>query len=142
MSWSNAEERKDIAGWLGDAVYLGGGLGGSVSFGQDDWIADLDSDNLAHRMQSNSQCDLVDVMNDYYSQVSKEKDSDEVRAQEFLRNNPYKEVENDVLDRLNWGSERYSQLRRLNLDDLHRGSAAYKDTVNFLDRLKRYDNAK
>ena len=45
-SWSNADERKDIAGWQGDAVYDGDD--GKISFGEDDYIADLDADNIAH----------------------------------------------------------------------------------------------
>ncbi len=33
------------AGWLGDAVYDGDG---KTSFGMDDYMADLDADNIAH----------------------------------------------------------------------------------------------
>lgn len=46
MEWENAEERGDIAGWLGDAVYMGKK---GVSFGQDDYIAD--PENISYMLE-------------------------------------------------------------------------------------------
>ena len=56
MSWKNAEERKDIVDWLGDAVYAGDN--NKTSFGNDDYIADLDADTLRTKVSLSDLCRL------------------------------------------------------------------------------------
>ncbi len=122
MGWKDSDERKDIVGWLGDAIHAGGffiskksfdrmtsinsGIENvirninfvsyyvylkiqryntnidlveikdgyiyfptGVSFGNDDYISDLDADNISHMSKNN----LIDSINNYYSDISDNK---------------------------------------------------------------------
>lgn len=125
-SWKNAEQRKDVAGWLGDAVYDGDG---KVSFGMDDYIADLDADNIAHLITEDRS--LVDAANEYYRGV--EEEGLEYRTKTFVDNNTYEEIEKAVMERLRVrdvnGDKKKDYLDLLEYD-------AYLDTYKFLARLQ------
>lgn len=126
-SWSNADERKDIAGWLGDAVYDGDD--GKISFGEDDYIADLDADNIAHFAAGGQS--LVDAANEYYSGIKE--NGEEYRTELFVKNNTYEKVESDILKRLKlWD---VNEDGTINYKDLSE-STIHVDTYNFLVRLK------
>ena len=86
-SWDNAEERKDVVGWLGDAVYDGAILG-KTSFGMDDYIADLDADNIAYMVTEEKS--LVDAANEYYKELQEA--GDEYRTEIFVKNNTYEKI--------------------------------------------------
>ena len=130
LSWKNAEERKDVVGWLGDAVYTGDN--NKTSFGNDDYIADLDADNIAHRTQSGGT--LLNNMNEYYQGLSGG-NADTLRTEEFLKNNSYEDVETAVFDRIFFYDA--NEDGKKTLEDL-KDNETYKDTYNFLKKLKGY----
>jgi len=76
-----------LAGWLGEATLINPGDNG-ISFGADDFIADLDAANIAHIMRNNPNLSLADATNLYFSKV----DSGRTRAEMFLEHTPLKEV--------------------------------------------------
>lgn len=124
-SWDNAEERKDVVGWLGDAVYDGAILG-KTSFGMDDYIADLDADNIAYMVTEEKS--LVDAANEYYKELQEA--GDEYRTEIFVKNNTYEKI--SVCNE-NWN-------RELNYQDL-KNNWKYQDTYDFLKRLVPYSEA-
>jgi len=130
LSWKNAEERKDVVGWLGDAVYTGDN--NKTSFGNDDYIADLDADNIAHRTQNGGT--LLNNMNEYYQDLS-DGNADTLRTEEFLKNNSYEDVENAVFNRISFNDT--NEDGKKTLEDL-KDNETYKDTYNFLKKLKGY----
>lgn len=134
LSWNNADTRKDITGWLGDAVYLGDN--NKTSFGTDDYIADLDADNLAHRCLSGN--NLLNSMQDYYTKLSTG-NTDEMRTKEFLKNNSFENVEKTIFDIISCNDTNKDGF--VNTADL-KGSDAYSDTYDFLMKLKEYQTNK
>ncbi|MDR1769868.1 MAG: DUF4280 domain-containing protein [Hungatella sp.] len=128
LSWKNAEERKDVTGWLGDAVYTGDN--NKISFGMDDYIADLDADNIAYRTADDT--GLLDCMEQYYSDISSG-NQDELRTKEFLENNSYEDIEKAVFDRIM--SEDKNHDGKKNVEDL-KDNETYKGTYDFLIKLK------
>ncbi|MBP3487259.1 MAG: hypothetical protein J6K53_02570 [Roseburia sp.] len=134
LSWSNADVRKDITGWLGDAVYLGDE--NQTSFGTDDYIADLDADNLAHRCLTDN--DLLSSMQDYYTNISNG-NADEVRTREFLKNNSFEDVEKTIFDIISCNDANKDGF--VNTIDLKENSV-YSDTYDFLMKLKKYQDNK
>ncbi len=147
MEWENAEERGDIAGWLGDAVYMGKK---GVSFGQDDYIADLDADNIVHRMHEEES--FLDSINEYYQRMSHSgRSEDEFRTIEFLKNNPYENVQESVLMRIDSTlfyrvkNEQFVYNAQANISDPEnisymleklKNNPNYKETYEFLNKLK------
>lgn len=130
MSWENKEERVDIAGWLGDAIYTGDN--DKVSFANDDFISDLDADNIIHRMPNGKT--LIDNMTEYYKDISK-RDADDVRISEFLSNNSYESILSSVLLRIDVADVNKDGV--YSLEDI-KNSDTYADTYKFLIRLKNY----
>lgn len=100
-----------------------------VSFKNDDFIADLDSDNISQRILGGS--DLVSATNEYYKYIGTQ-EGDERRIREFLRNNPYKEVEDKIIRRISVVDE--DEDGKKTLDDI-KDSRKYKDAYDFLYRL-------
>lgn len=131
LDWSNKEERGDIAGWLGDAVYRGKIIGGETSFGNDDYISDLDADNIVHRMDNKKE-DMLTVMLNYYNDLDKG-NADNIRTKEFLNNNKYENIEKKIFekitvkDNLRDGKETMEDIK---------DNTAYKDTYIFLHKLQ------
>ena len=64
-------------GWLGDATIPTDN--GSVSFGNDDYIADLDADNIAHRVDYGSGVTAMEAFNNYYDDMNNSNDADAFR---------------------------------------------------------------
>lgn len=132
-SWSNAEERKDITGWLGDAVYVGSE--GKVSFGIDDYIADLDADNIANSMLDGTK--FICAANDYYCNLKQE--GENYRTEVFVENNAYDEIEKAIFDKISVkdvngdGEKNYLDLEH---------NKKYGETYEFLSKLKLYDQNK
>ena len=97
----------------------------------DDYIADLDADNIAY-MTTNEKS-LVEAMNEYYDELQKA--GDEYRTEIFVKNNTFEEIEKAVLERLpvydnnGDGNLNYKDLEKID---------KYKDTYDFLERLKLY----
>ena len=130
MQWENYEERIDIAGWLGDAVYTGSNIfDPKVSFSDTDYIADLDADNIIHRLSDNS--NLMTTITTYYQELSDET-SKVTRKQEFLANNPYEMVEKAILDRI--GIKDKNGDGKIDYLDLE-NNEIYSDTYKFLKKL-------
>lgn len=129
LRWDNAEQRKDVAGWLGDAVYDGDDK--KVSFGQEDFIADLDADNIAHLITDDKS--LVDAGNEYYDGLQKH--GEEYRKQVFMENNTYKDVEASIMERI-WVDDGNMD-GKINYEDLE-DTEKYEGTYNFLKQLAPY----
>ena len=131
-SWKNADTRKDIAGWLGDAVY--DGTEKKVSFGEDDYIADLDSDNISYNVKDDTE--LMKIMNQYYEALMA--GEEDYRTKTFVENNTYAAIEKAILDRIgvkDKNKDGVKDYKDLEEDDV------YKDTYEFLRKLKPYDTA-
>lgn len=129
-SWDNAEQRKDITGWLGDAVYDGTNF--RVSFGQDDFIADLDADNIVHLVTDDKS--LVDAANEYYNDL--QKGGEEYRKKVFVDNNTYEAIESAVAKKISLVDRNWD--KKTDYNDL-RKSSRYKDTYEFLKQLAPYN---
>ena len=144
LYWHNAEERKDIVGWLGDAVFEGDEE--QVSFGNSDYIADLDADNIAYRMNRNGMS-LPDTMLHYYSDLenvdgmdtnlSKEEIEHNNRTREFLIHNKYEDIETAIFERIK--VEDGDKDGKLTYKDLD-GVSKYEGTYKFLCKLKECMN--
>lgn len=129
MSWDNAEQRKDITGWLGDAIY--GGTTGKISFGQDDFIADLDADNIAHLVTDDKS--LVDAANEYYNEL--QNGGEEYRKQVFVENNTYEAIESAIMEKLSMKD--MNKDKEINYKDIE-DSRLHKETYEFLKQLAPY----
>ncbi len=121
--WFDEKSRKDVVGWLGDATIPTDN--GSVSFGNDDYIADLDADNIAHRVDYDSGVTAMEAFNNYYDDMNNSNDADAFRGNEFLQNNSYEDVEDVILNNL--GCFTYEDLEN---------NSNYADALRFLERLK------
>ena len=119
--WTDGETRKDIAGWLGDATIKSKVISGEISFGGDDYIADLDSVNISKRLQSEN-LPFFDVFEDYYEDVQNDPG---IRTREFKKYKPYTSVEKKVLEEAGVSS----------LEEL-KNESAWKDSYDFLMSLK------
>ena len=82
------EQRKDLAGWLGDVALTDVGKG-VPSLGSDDYYADLDSENIVYFMQQNG-WDYNTAFENYYYQVGYLY----TRAEVFLRHTSIETVRN------------------------------------------------
>ena len=67
MKYYSDEEISYLGGWLGDAV-LTGYNGGTTSFGNDDYMSDLDAENIYHIVLQGYSS--VDAISNYYSSLS------------------------------------------------------------------------
>lgn len=85
------EDISYLAGWLGDAVLTDVGTNGTTSFGNDDYICDLDAENIYRLMIQNSSS-VIDSMGNYYENLSDEN----TRAVCFLEYIDYETVKNKV----------------------------------------------
>jgi hypothetical protein len=63
--WKDAETRRQYIGWLGDATYIDPDTG-RISFGPDDYTADLDADNIRRRMTNNN-ISFMQASSEYYT---------------------------------------------------------------------------
>lgn len=146
IMWDSSEKRVDYTGWLGDATWPGveedwnfadgwnafwgveddGSMYGDLeavlnkntSFGNDDYMADLDADNIIHRIDKDTS--LMEAINDYYEETN----GGETRVVEFLENNDYVDVEDEIT-------------KRAGVDSLEKLKDKWLDSYNFLVRLKK-----
>lgn len=123
--WENAETRKDVIGWLGDATITVSGDDGP-SFGLDDYISDLDADNVSNRIDYENGVTAKEAMNDYYNEMTNAIGNNDFRGEEFLKNNSYEDIEKEILDKLDYNS--YDELAE---------NENYSETIDFLDKLKK-----
>ena len=121
--WWNSDMRKQYTGWLGDATWAGQ-EGRATSFGPDDYPADLDADNILRRMEKGN-ISYLRASKEYYEALDK---NPKLRAREFKQNNPYKDVEKEVLKR--------ADVR--NMDQLKK-KEGWSTTYDFLKSLKNDD---
>lgn len=103
-----------LAGWLGDATLLSNG---TTSFGNDDYMADLDAENI-YRLISGGQ-DSITAINSYYKTLA---GGNSTRATIFKTYLSYSNVENQVLSEL---GKTLAQVK-----------TTYPDTYDFLMSLK------
>lgn len=85
-------KREQMAGWLGDATIYGKN-GEPPSFGNDDYMADLDAENIGY-MVKNEGLSYIVAIEDYY-ETKKDK-----RAVLFLKETDIKEVKQLIFDEL------------------------------------------
>lgn len=141
MTWANAEERLAVTGWLGDAVFTG--TKKKTSFGNDDYIADLDADNIVNRTRNGE--DLVICINDYYKKLQ-HGDEHVLRTSEFLQNHPYEEIENAIKSRCTLYTTQTSEGFDVNpsahMEIESRRNPVYEETFGFLDKLKEVKGQK
>ena len=133
LSWESAEERQKITGWLGDAVYEG--EENQVSFGKDDYIADLDADNISKRVRRGST--LMESMNGYYQRIADKTDdeAEPYRTIEFLQNNGYSNIEADIMEIIGVADKDSNGEKDAN--DLA-NNETYRGTYEFLLKLQKY----
>ena len=68
-------------------------LNDNTSFGNDDYMADLDADNIIHRLSTDAS--IIEVINLYYTETQ----NGDMRAAEFLKNNSDEKVEDVICKR-------------------------------------------
>lgn len=136
LEWKDTEERKDIAGWLGDAVYASKNSATKqieTSFGNDDFLADLDADNISQRVAGGG--NLLTGTNQYYEDISIT-EGDKGRITEFLKNNPYKKVEEKIFQKI--FAFDTNEDGKKTAEDI-KNNIKYKETYEFLRRLQEYE---
>lgn len=107
------EKTEDLAGWLGDAT-----LGDPPSFGADDYMADLDAENIYYLMKTDH-LSYQDAVNKYYQEVGKSY----TRAERFLKHTPIERVKEQV----------FSELKIKDMDALKEKAP---ETYNFIRSLE------
>ena len=99
----------------------------------DDYIADLDADNIAHLVTDEKS--LVDAANEYYGALQKEGSG--YSTKKFVENNTYEAVEKTVMEKLKIedvnGDGREDRKDLLEDEDYLN---TYLDTYKFLSRLE------
>ncbi len=84
-------KREIMAGWLGDAT-----LGDPPSFGNDDYLADLDASNITHLMREKGMS-LSDATTSYYNDIN---NGVYTRAENFLTHTDLDTVKSHITDKL------------------------------------------
>ena len=127
----NDELREDLAGWLGDAV-LDDGDG--ISFGPDDYMADLDAENITSLM-SKEGLPYLEAFNTYYEKIN----AGESRADIFLKDTGLDTVKQKIYSILvypNLIAEIDIAMLTKNIPQLIKLSNLYTDDDYLLDRVK------
>ena len=86
-------KREQMAGWPGDATIYGK-QGEPASFGNDDYMADLDAENIGD-MVRNEGFTYIEAVEDYYGSCLLKRN----RAKIFLEKNDFKEIKRAIYDR-------------------------------------------
>ncbi len=105
-----------LAGWLGDATITNSN--GLTSFGNDDYCADLDAENIYRAIMSNNKRTIIDATNIYYDSLNSQNlradvflgyiSIDDVKQKNFARfgiakeNNPMNIIKNSYPDTYNF----------------------------------------
>lgn len=83
----------DFAGWLGDATLKDGD---DISFGNDDYKADLDAVNITQKMR-NENISYIEASNEYYSEMKR---GEYTRAEKFIEYEPIEEIKQKIFTNL------------------------------------------
>ena len=110
-----------LAGWLGDATITNDN--GLTSFGDDDYCADLDAENIYRLQISLTGRSAVYAINSYYESIS----SENTRANVFLGYINYETVKEKICSQLNIDN---------NEEGMNIIRNSYPDTYNFLCSLR------
>lgn len=141
MKYYSDEEISYLGGWLGDAV-LTGYNGGTTSFGNDDYMSDLDAESIYHIVLQGYSS--VEAISNYYSSLSSTNNRSHVFTShisfETVRDMVFYElIDADLIYLKTYNPENedyYSNL--LNDEDYHWNilKNQYHDTYNFLCSLR------
>lgn len=91
VAFGDDKNRMEMAGWLGDATIRGND--GKTSFGNDDYIADLDAANIFEILKNNKSLSYDDVYREYYNMLN----SGKTRAEMFLEHTDIEYVKRIIL---------------------------------------------
>ena len=87
------ENVNDFAGWLGDATLTDSD---DISFGNDDYKADLDAVNITQKMR-NENISYIEASNEYYSEMKR---GEYTRAEKFVEYKPVEEIKQKIFTKL------------------------------------------
>ena len=87
------ENVNDFAGWLGDATITDSN---DISFGNDDYKADLDAVNITQKMKS-EKISYIEASNEYYSEMKR---GEYTRAEKFVEYKPVEEIKQKIFVKL------------------------------------------
>lgn len=87
------ENVNDFAGWLGDATLTDSD---DISFGNDDYKADLDAVNITQKMR-NENISYIEASNEYYSEMKR---GEYTRAEKFVEYKPVEEIKQKIFVKL------------------------------------------
>lgn len=125
-------KREQMSGWLGDATIFGGN-GELPSFGNDDYMADLDAENIGHMIR-NEEYSYINAVRDYYDRRLLEDN----RAKVFLENNSLEDVKKLLYDDLIMPDYAYKSAstnvyeERIKIDELYK----YENDFNWMKILR------
>ncbi|MBA4536496.1 hypothetical protein H1Z61_04870 [Bacillus aquiflavi] len=111
------EKKEDLAGWLGDAT-----IGEPPSFGKDDYIADLDAENIYYLIKE-KQLSYQAAVNKYYKEVGIKY----TRAELFTKHTTVENVKKQI----------FAELKVSNLDEL---KSKAPDSYRFIRSLEENMN--
>lgn len=87
------ENVNDFAGWLGDATITDSN---DISFGNDDYKADLDAVNITQKLKS-EKISYIEASNEYYSEMKR---GEYTRAEKFVEYKPIEEIKQKIFVKL------------------------------------------
>ena len=87
------ENVNDFAGWLGDATITDSN---DISFGNDDYKADLDAVNITQKLKS-EKISYIEASNEYYSEMKR---GEYTRAEKFVEYKPVEEIKQKIFVKL------------------------------------------
>ena len=87
------ENVSDFAGWLGDATLTDSD---DISFGNDDYKADLDAVNITQKMKR-KKISYIEASNEYYSEMKR---GEYTRAEKFVEYKSVEEIKQKIFTKL------------------------------------------
>lgn len=97
----------------------------------EDFIADLDADNIVHLVTEDKS--LMDAANEYYNKL--QENGEDYRKEVFVENNTYENIESAIIERISIRDMNWD--KKIDYKDLKK-SRRYKDTYEFLEQLVPY----
>ena len=128
-------KRENMAGWLGDAtikIIQENEVNKKPSLKNDDYIADLDAENIIHIMRTED-TSYFKAQEQYYKEVG----TKYTRAEMFLKNTPYKKVQTAIFQELYPDFVCTNEQIKKCMKDT---KEEYPDTYNFLKSLEAKSN--
>ncbi len=133
------QKREDMAGWLGDATLKGGGkfpfTEGKISFGVEDYMADLDAVNISNLMDKEG-LSYFEASNAYYRRL----EQGASRADIFLKNTDLTTVKKKIYSELVYPDIRgqmNAAAAARNIGKLNELSRLYNDDAALLEMVKK-----